>query len=90
MTARGEKDGLSWQDTTDILAAVLCSRSTVSVKKNHHRQVIVFNSVDILRLGRTKEKWWGALIVQVSLKHLIPITAYHASEAKVRSLRKES
>jgi hypothetical protein len=70
-------------------SAALNSRSAVVLKRDYNQQVIVLNSVDVLRIGRTKEKFRGALIVEVSIKDLAPITAYHTNEAKVRTIMKD-
>ncbi|CZZ82296.1 MULTISPECIES: hypothetical protein [Enterobacterales] len=86
LTSRGGKDGLSWQECAEVLAAALNPRSSVAVEKGHDQQVIVLNSLDVLKVGPTGQKYRGMLIVEVSINDLAPVTAYHASEAKSRAI----
>ncbi|TXE64945.1 MULTISPECIES: hypothetical protein [Serratia] len=72
-----------------LCRAALNSRSTVLLKRDYNQQVIMLNSVDVLRVGQKKEKYRGALIVEVSIKDLAPITAYHAYEVKIRTIMKD-
>jgi hypothetical protein len=88
LTARGGKDGLTWQECAAVLAASLNARSSVAVQKIHEQQVVVLNSVEVLRVGKTREKYRGMLIVEVTINNLAPVTAYHASEAKSRAIMK--
>lgn len=88
LTARSGKDSLTWQECAMVLTASLNPRSTVALQKDHDQQVIVLNSVDVLRVGRKQEKYRGMLIVEVSVNDLAPVTAYHASEAKSRAIMK--
>jgi len=88
LTARSGKDQLTWQQCAALLAASLSSRSSIAVQKNHDQQVIVLNSMEVLRIGRTQEKYRGMLIVEVTINDLAPITAYHASEAKSLAIMK--
>lgn len=88
LTARLGKDSLTWQECAAVLAASLNPRSTVAAQKDHEQQVIVLNSVDVLRIGRKQEKYRGMLIVEVTINDLAPVTAYHASEAKSRAIMK--
>ncbi len=90
LTARSGKDGLTWQECAAVLAASLSPCSHVAVQKAHDQQVVVLNSVEVLRVGRTQEKYRGMLIVEVTLNELAPVTAYHASEAKSRAIMKKS
>lgn len=89
LTSRTGKDRLTWPEVAEIISAALNSRSAVVLKRDYNQQVIVLNSVDVLRIGRTKEKFRGALIVEVSINDLAPITAYHANEAKVRTIMRD-
>lgn len=86
LTSRSEKDGLTGQECAEILAAALNARSSVAMGKGHNQQVIVLNSVDLLKVGLTGQKYRGMLIVEVTINNLAPITAYHASEAKSRAI----
>lgn len=90
LTARTGKDRLTWQECATVLTAALSPRSTVAMQKSHDQQVIVLNSVDVLRIGKMQEKYRGMLIVEVTIKSLAPVTAYHASEAKSRAILKNS
>ena len=89
LTARLGKDSLTWQECAAVLAASLNPRSTVAAQKDHEQQVIVLNSVDVLRIGRKQEKYRGMLIVEVTINDLAPVTAYHATEAKIKAIKKK-
>lgn len=90
LTARTGKDALTWQECATIIAASLRPQSTVVIQKSHDQQVVVLNSKEVLRIGKTQEKYRGMLIVEVSINDLAPVTAYHASEAKSRAIMKNS
>lgn len=89
LTARITKNSLRWDEVAKVLAAALNSKSTVSIKKDQHQQVVVLNSTEVLKVGPKKEKYWGALILQVSENDLAPKTAYNANEAKVRAIHRD-
>ena len=59
LNSRTGKDCLTWSEVVEIISAALNSRSTVLLKRDYNQQVIVLNSVDVLRVGRTKENTEG-------------------------------
>ncbi|EDT2962897.1 hypothetical protein LSB85_004689 [Salmonella enterica] len=80
------KDGLDWKMVSNVLSASFCTHSEVALNKGRNQQGIILNSFQAIRLG--KEKYYGMVILQVSEKDLAPVTAYHASEAKIKAIKK--
>ncbi|MBP2169220.1 hypothetical protein J2125_002412 [Erwinia toletana] len=80
------KDRLSWQDVAKIISLSYSARSQVALNKGRMQQGIVLNASEAIRIG--KGKYYGMAIIQVSENSLAPVTAYHASEAKVRAITK--
>ena len=89
LTARKGKDSIHCTEVADILIAALCPQSQVELKRDQNQQVVVLNSVSALRVGAKREKYFGMMIVQVSENDLAPVTAYHATEAKIRAIMKD-
>ncbi len=46
------------------------------------------NSFQAIKLG--KQKYFGMAFLQVSENDVAPVTAYHASEAKIKAIKKKS
>ena len=86
ITARIGKDKLSWQEVANILNASYCVRSEVAVNKGRNQQAVVLNSVDDIYVRG--QKYYGLAIIQVSTNNLAPVTAYHATKAKIDAIRK--
>ncbi|EEB7838044.1 hypothetical protein CBJ37_21395 [Salmonella enterica subsp. enterica serovar Durham] len=79
-------DGLNWQLVAEVLSASFCTRSEVALNKGRDQQGVILNSFQAIKLG--KQKYFGMAILQVSENDLAPVTAYHASEAKIKAIKK--
>jgi hypothetical protein len=86
LTARQDKNRLTWQDSADVLNASLSPRSILAPHHVHDQQVFVLNSLEVLKVGPTGEKYRGILIVETTINDLTPVTAYNATEAKSRAI----
>jgi hypothetical protein len=86
ITARTGKDSLTWQEVADILNASYCVRSVVAVNKGRNKQAVVLNSVTNIHVRG--QKYYGLAIIQVSENNLAPVTAYHATKAKIEAILK--
>jgi len=88
LTSRA-KDGLSWVQVSQILCAAFCTHSEIALNKDRDMQGVILNSVDRLTIV-SGQKHYGMAILQVSENDLAPVTAYHASEAKIKAIKKNS
>lgn len=92
MSARETKDGCSPAFIAEIMAFSYHEISQVSINKKHDGQALMFNTQK--RLLMDGQKYHALAIVQVSedeatgRKYLAPVTAYHASEAKIRGIQR--
>lgn len=80
------KDGLDWKLVAEVLSASFCTRSEVALNKGRNQQGVILNSSQSIKLG--KQKYYGMAILQVSENDLAPVTAYHATEAKIKAIKK--
>lgn len=82
-------DGLNWVQVAELLCAAYCTRSEISLNKDRNMQGVILNAVE--KLATIKgQKYFGMAIVQVSENDLAPVTAYHATEAKIKAIQKNS
>lgn len=80
------KDGLDWKQVAEVLSASFCTRSEVALNKGRNQQGVILNSFQSINFG--KQKYYGMAILQVSENDLAPVTAYHATEAKIKAIKK--
>ncbi|MCU1791095.1 hypothetical protein CUU54_19855 [Pectobacterium polaris] len=81
------KDGLNWIQVVDILSASFCTRSEVAMNKDRNMQGVILNANERLSTIPA-QKYFGMAILQVSENDLAPVTAYHATEAKIKAIKK--
>ena len=93
LNSRSSKDSVDAIFVAAILAAAFCEFGEIEINTSHNQQAIVINAIKKLHLDGTV--YHGMAIIELkddfngSVK-LIPITAYHATESKLRKiLRKE-
>lgn len=92
MSARDVKDGCTPEFIAEIMAFSYHEISQVSINKKHNGQALMFNTQKRLLLNG--QKYHALAVVQVSedpttgKKYLAPVTAYHASEAKIRGIQR--
>lgn len=86
---RTTKDGVTPGDCAKILAAAFCTKSEAAVNKKRfegdmerEQQALIFNAKDALVIGKSRNMY-GVAIVEISIKNLSPVTAYHARGDKV-------
>ena len=86
LTSR-KKDGLNWVQVAEILSASFCTRSVVTMNKDRSMQGIILNANERL-IKVSGQKYYGMAILQVSENDLAPVTAYHATEAKIKAIQR--
>lgn len=88
LAARMTKDGCTAAQVMEILLAAYSPQSQVGLNKPKHAQAIVFNTRQKVRIG--KASFYAVAVVKVRVeggrKYLAPVTAYHATEAKIRNI----
>lgn len=89
LDARMTKDQCTVEEVVEILLAAYSPQSQVGLNKPKHLQAIVFNTRQKVRIG--KASFYAVAVVRIRVeggrKYLAPVTAYHATEAKIRSIR---
>lgn len=91
MSAREVKDGCSPAFIAEIMAFSYHEISQVSANRQHNSQALMFNTQK--RLLWDGQRYHALAIVQVTddgngRRYLAPVTAYHASEAKIRGIQR--
>jgi hypothetical protein len=85
LSARNDKDGC----TAEILLHAYSAYSQIGQNKPKYSQGLVFNTGRKVRVGGAD--FYAVAVVQVETdgarKYLAPVTAYHATEAKIRGIR---
>lgn len=81
------KDGLNWVQVAEILSASFCTHSRVTINKDRNMQGIILNAKERLTTI-SGQKYFGMAILQVSENDLAPVTAYHATEAKIKAIQR--
>ncbi|MFJ4063964.1 hypothetical protein ACIPW4_01550 [Pseudomonas sp. NPDC089996] len=88
LDARVTKDRCTVAEVLDILLAAYSPQSQVGLNKPKHAQAIVFNTRQKVRIG--KASFYAVAVVKIRVeggrKYLAPVTAYHATEAKIRNI----
>lgn len=88
LDARMTKDRCTVAQVLDILLAAYSPQSQVGLNKPKHAQAIVFNTRQKVRIG--KASFYAVAVVKIRVeegrKYLAPVTAYHATEAKIRNI----
>lgn len=86
---RTTKDGVTPVDCAKILAAAFCTQSEAAVNKKRfegdmerEQQALIFNAQDGMIIGKSRNMY-GVAVVEVSIKNLSPVTAYHARRDKI-------
>ena len=85
LSARGNKDQLSWQECAEILSAAFSVQSNVFVNRDYAEQTVVLNAIKRITVGGAG--FFALAIVDVSGNKWAPVTAYHATEAKCKKIQ---
>lgn len=82
------KDGCTVDEVLEILTSAYCSQSQVGLNKPKHAQVVMLSGGGKVQVGKTR--YQAVAVIKVcqdgARKYFAPITAFHATEAKVRSI----
>lgn len=88
LEARELKDNCTVEETLSILIAAYSAYSQIGLNKPKNSQAIVFNTGRQVQVG--ENKYYAVAIVKVCVdgrrRYLAPVTAYHATEAKIRNI----
>lgn len=88
LDARESKDNCTIDEALAILVAAYSAYSQIGLNKPKHSQAIVFNTGRQVQVARNK--YYAVAVVEVRVegrkKYLAPVTAYHATEAKIRNI----
>lgn len=88
LDARESKDNCTVEEALAILVAAYSAYSQVGLNKPKHAQAIVFNTGRQVQVAQNK--YYAVAVVKVCVegrkKYLAPVTAYHATEAKIRNI----
>lgn len=86
--ARETKDRCTPQETLQIMINAYSAYSQVGLNKPKHGQGILFNTGRKVRIG--KGRYYAVAVVRIcsaeGKTYLAPVTAYHATEAKIRNI----
>ncbi|MCQ9425584.1 hypothetical protein NRB16_18875 [Pseudomonas sp. LJDD11] len=89
LDARETKDHCTSEEALQILVNAYCAYSQVGLNKPKHAQGILFNTGRKVSIGRGS--YYALAVVKVCedgvRRYLAPVTAYHATEAKIRKIR---
>lgn len=98
LEARRHKDQISDEEILEILTKAYHPRSLVRSNRNdgnrvqHERQSLLFNTHQKVKVGNTM--FHGLAVLQLKTEgartYLAPVTCYHATEAKIRAIKKHS
>lgn len=81
-------DGLNWVQVAELISASFCTCSEIALNKDRNMQSVMLNASK--RLSSIKgQAYYGMAILQVSKNDLAPVTAYHATEAKIKAIKKK-
>lgn len=88
LLARQMKDGCTVDEVLEILTSAYCSQSQVGLNKPKHSQMMMFSGGRKVQVGKTRYQAVAVIKVRQegARKYLAPVTAFHATEAKVRSI----
>lgn len=88
LDARESKDNCTPAEALEILVNAYCAYSQVGLNKPKNAQGIMFNTGRRVKVGTGN--YYALAVVKVcqegGIKYLAPVTAYHATEAKIRSI----
>jgi hypothetical protein len=89
LDSRVSKDNCTPEEAVNILIAAYSAYSEIGLNRPKHSQAIVFNTNRGVMVGQTR---YAALAVvkvcnEGGRKYLAPVTAYHATEAKIRDIQ---
>ncbi|HHQ4452708.1 MULTISPECIES: hypothetical protein [Aeromonas] len=91
LTQRVGKDAASPSDCATILASAYSVKSNVAINKPRYdgdtereQQALIFNAEKSITVNG-KKGLYGVAIIEISLKSLSPVTAYHARGSKVKA-----
>lgn len=89
LDARESKDNCTPEEALAILANAYCAYSEVGLNKPKNAQGILFNTGRKVRVGTGN--FYALAVVKIcnegGRKYLAPVTAYHATEAKIRNIK---
>lgn len=89
LDSRESKDHCTPEEALQILVNAYCAYSQVGMNKPKHAQGILFNTGRKVSVGNGS--YYALAVVKVceegAVKYLAPVTAYHATEAKIRNIR---
>ncbi|WP_314421607.1 hypothetical protein [Pseudescherichia vulneris] len=81
-------DGLNWVQVAELISASFSTCSEIALNKDRNMQSVMLNASK--RLSSIKgQAYYGMAILQVSKNDLAPVTAYHATEAKIKAIKKK-
>lgn len=88
LDARESKDNCSPEEAIQILINAYSSFSQVGLNKPKHTEGILFNTGRKVKVGQGS--YYALAVVRIceerGRKYLAPVTAYHATEAKIRNI----
>ncbi|MFJ4259088.1 hypothetical protein ACIP01_19305 [Pseudomonas monteilii] len=88
LKSRMGKDLCTAAEVLEILLAAYSPQSQVGLNRPKYAQAIVFNTRCKVRIGNAS--FYAVAVVKVRVegprKYLAPVTAYHATEAKIRNI----
>lgn len=88
LKSRMSKDHCTAGEVLEILLAAYSAQSQIGLNRPKHAQAIVFNTRRKVRVGNSS--FYAIAVVKVRVegarKYLAPVTAYHATEAKIRNI----
>ncbi|MDF2780033.1 hypothetical protein [Pseudescherichia sp.] len=87
LTSRA-RDGLNWIQVAELISASFCTCSEIALNKDRNMQSVMLNASKRLSSIRG-QAYYGMAILQVSENDLAPVTAYHATEAKIKAIKKK-
>ncbi len=86
---RQSKDNVTASDCAVILASAYNKKSKVAINKprfkgdrERDQQALIFNAEESITVGNSNGLY-GVAIIEISVKNLSPVTAYHATRPKV-------
>mgnify|MGYP003648105503 CR=1 FL=1 len=89
LDSRESKDNCTPEEALQILINAYCAYSQIGLNKPKYAQSIIFNTGRKVRVGQTS--YYALAVVKVCeegpRRYLAPVTAYHATEAKLRNIR---
>lgn len=89
LQSRQAKDNCTPEETLDILTKAYSPYSQIGLNKPKNEQGIIFNTGRGVRVG--SGSFYAVAVLKVCQedgeKYLAPVTAYHATEAKIRNIR---